>query len=189
MDTESASPARPLPGKRAQKLDEVLERALSTTLRTACSYEKLASCFPTLAARDPETLRHAGEQVVSFMGGSCRSEFGKILDERCVVERLNELDRLLEKARAEKESGASGSGEGVADLSPEHLLRAHLLPLKRDELASLQAKLQVLQASNASELEAVESARKSLDAATTALKQQLGTIDRAVEAANAMATS
>ena len=168
-------------GLRATKLDEVLERALHQTMR-ACAYEKLETCFPTLARTDADTLRHAGEQVTSFMTTSCRTEFQKILDDRQVRERLDQLDRIVAAAKARKQAGEPPS-ENVSELTPEAVLRAHILPLKRQELADLQARLAVLQAQNAENLEALDAAKRSADERASSLKSSLQDLDKVCAAA------
>lgn len=163
-------------GPRATKLEEVLDRAVHQTMR-ACAYEKLETCFPTLARTDGETLRHAGEQVTAFMTDSCRAEFAKILKDRAVPERLDELDRIIGDARARKESGEPAF-EDPSEMSPEAVLRAHLLPLKRQELADLHVKLAQLQAHNADALEALDVAKRATDEKANTLRQSLQNLDK-----------
>lgn len=162
-------------GARAAKLDEILERSLKQTMR-ACSYDKLVSCFPTLAKNDPETLKHAQEQVNEFLTSACRSEFNKILKERHAVERLNELDELITDAKARKESGQHAT-ENVSDLPPDVILRAHMLPMKRSKLSTMSGQLNEVQQHNADALKIVEEQRKHIELRTRTLKESLSTLD------------
>lgn len=162
-------------GARATKLDEILDKSLKQTMR-ACSYDKLVSCFPTLAKNDPETLKHAQEQVTEFLTNACRSEFDKILNERNAVQRLNELDELIADARTRKESGQHAT-ENVSDLTPDVILRAHMLPMKRSKLLSMSEQLHDIQQVNADALRAIEEQRKHIELRTKALKESLTTLD------------
>lgn len=162
-------------GARATKLDEILDMSIKQTTR-ACSYEKLVSCFPTLARTDPETLKHAQEQVTEFLRTACRSEFDKILRERDAIARLNELDELIADARSRKEGGQAPM-ENPSELGPEVVLRAHLLPVKRAELAALNDTLQSLQQENAEALERVEEQRREIELRTKVLRDSLATLD------------
>lgn len=165
----------PEKGIRAAKLNDILDKSVKQTMR-ACSYEKLVSCFPTLAQNDPETLQHAQEQVTQFLTSACRSEFDKILRERGVVERLNELDELILEAKERKEQGLPAS-EDPSELAPEVILRAHMLPGKRAELTTMNDKIQALQQRNAASLESVESQRREIEARMRSLKESLSTLD------------
>lgn len=171
----SAMDADTQKGIRAAKLDDILDRSVSQTMR-ACSYEKLVSCFPTLAKNDPETLRHAQEQVTQFLTSACRSEFDKILRERGVIERLNELDELVLEAKGRKDQGLPAS-EDPSELPPEVILRAHMLPGKRKELTILNERIQTLQQTNAARLTSIEDQRREIESRTRTLKESLATLD------------
>ena len=172
MSTDLPIAARPLnKGLRATKLEEILATSVKQTLRV-CSYEKLATCFPTLANKDPETLRHAGEQVVNFLSSACHDEFTKILQERDAFGRLNELDVMIARAKDKKEA-AVAPAEHAAELAPDALLRAHILPIKRAELAALLTKISVLQQSNSEALALVQQQRLDLDQHVRDLRRSL----------------
>lgn len=162
-------------GSRATKLDTIIDRALTKTL-SACRYEKLVSCFPTLAHTDAETLRHAQEQVSHFLHDSCKKHFDSILEDRQVVQRLNEFDTLIEDAKRRKEAGEPAT-ENPSEMSPETIMKAHILPLKRTELANLNAMILELQQENAVKLSAIEEQRQQVEARMRALKESLSTFD------------
>lgn len=159
-------------GPRATKLDEILALSLKQTMR-ACSYEKLVSCFPTLAQKDPETLKHAQEQVNDFLATACQSEFHKILGERETVMRLNELDNLIADAKRRKDSGAPPIRETLSDIAPDIILRAHLMPLKREELKQLNMKTLAIQKENMNGLANLESQRRYIEQGTRTLRESL----------------
>ena len=162
-------------GPRALKLQEILQTSLRQTLR-ACSYEKLESCFPTLAKNDPETLKHAREQVIDFLTKACQSEFEKIIAERDATKRLNELDQLINDARRRKEEGQSPN-DSTTDLSPSSLLRAHMVPVKRQELASLNNAINTLQRQNAEGLTTIDEQRQRIEQQSKTLRSALQTLE------------
>ncbi|CCG83045.1 putative Spindle pole protein Nnf1 [Taphrina deformans PYCC 5710] len=165
-------------GARASKLDDILNKSLAQTLR-ACSLEKLTSCFPTLATNDPETLRHAQEQLVDFLTSACRSEFDKILSERQAIARLNELDDMIRDAKTRKERGEDKAVD-ASDLSPAVILRAHMVPIKKAEVEAITTKLADLQRDNAIKLRTIEEQRRQIELRTKTLKDALGTLDAVV---------
>ena len=80
------------------------------------------------------------------------SSFEEISSERQTISRLNELDNLIEDAKSRKAKGEPPMQSSPSTffkeligrpvlLPPESLVRAHTLPLKRAELARLEAKL------------------------------------------------
>lgn len=162
-------------GARATKLTDILDKSLRQTLR-ACSYEKLVSCFPSLAQNDAETLRHAQEQLTEFLTTACHSEFEKILRERSTVERLNELDEMIAEARERKDKGVP-MGDSPSDLAPDTVLRAHLLPIKRTALDRLNVDVQTVQRENAVRLSELDEQRRQIDLRTRTLRESLSTLE------------
>ncbi|ORY74585.1 Nnf1-domain-containing protein [Protomyces lactucae-debilis] len=157
---------------RATKLQEILDTTVSATLR-ACSYDKLASCFPTLAQNDAPSLEHAQQQVYDFLQTTMAQEFGKILAEREAVQRLDELDLLIKQARERKERGEARTEH--MDLPPEVILQAHLIPVKRRELEGMRLALDQLQAENGQALAAMETTRVQLEQEAANLQALLQT--------------
>lgn len=58
------------PGPRATGLREVYRRALSHTLEKV-SWDNVAACYPTVAARAPATLRAVQGQMVELLREKC----------------------------------------------------------------------------------------------------------------------
>lgn len=162
-------------GPRASKLIEILDKSTKQTMR-ACSYEKLVSCFPSLAHNDPETLKHAQEQVTAFLTTACMSEFDKILNERNALQRLNELDELIVEAKTRKSAGKPAT-DTSSDLPPDTLMRAYMLPLKRADLASLNESVLQLQTQNATGLSEIEKQRQQIEMRTKLLKESLSSLN------------
>ncbi len=171
-------------GARAKRLNQILDRSLAETIRSI-TYDKMALCFPTLASNKPDILLSAHEQVVSFLQTSCQTEFAKVLKERNAVAKLNDLDEVIEDAKRRKDRGEP-AGENPSDLAPDVILRAHLLPRKRGQVAALTAQLQTVQQKNAEALTALEVQRREIDQQTKALKQTIQTFTDAVETSTRM---
>ena len=115
------------------KLHTLFTKTLSTTL-AKCSYPAFAACFPTPAAKKPETLKAVWKQIVDKMESKALSEFDSILQEKELDRRFAELEVVLKKAKENMEVNGKGKqvdGEaGVAfhSLSPSDLFLATLAP-------------------------------------------------------------
>ncbi|CAG8542830.1 4537_t:CDS:2 [Ambispora leptoticha] len=125
-------------GPRAKKLGTLLDKCLSETLK-AYSYEKLSSCFPTLAKNETE--------AEDFKNAHEEEEFANILSERCVIEKLNDLDTLIEKAK-QRTTRAQNNRPSQDNASHEALFRAKTTPLKKKELERLQEELMQIRQEN-----------------------------------------
>ncbi|BFZ61231.1 hypothetical protein YB2330_002290 [Saitoella coloradoensis] len=166
-------------GPRAQRLRQVLDRCLTQTVKS-CSYERMAQCFPTLAMEGPEQLRSAHGQVTTFLRSQVEREFEEILKERGTAKKLNDLDQFIEKA---KERKTSGDPESVlpTSRSPDDILRAHVLPVKKQELAFLKAKLARIQASNDNLAAEVDKQRAGITETTQRMRKAFEELDQAVQ--------
>lgn len=78
-DEHTAAPASPplparhtaaTPGPRAARLQELYASSLAHALARV-SWDNFAACYPTVAARAPETLRHVQRQMVDRLGELC----------------------------------------------------------------------------------------------------------------------
>ncbi|KAG5518197.1 hypothetical protein PMAC_003383 [Pneumocystis sp. 'macacae'] len=166
-------------GLRAQRLQDLLEKSLSQTIK-ACSYEQIAKCFPVLAKNSPEILRNAHEQVISFLQSSCEREFLSILKERDVVSRLNELDNLIMSAKLRQERGESPTVLPTL-LSPEHVVSSYLYPLKMKELSMLKEQLKNTQAKNTDSYKMVALQRDEIAHLSLSIKKTVEELDLAVQ--------
>ena len=90
------------PGPLATRLTQLYTASLAHTIRT-CSYDNFARCFPTPARKRPEVLRAVWEQIVGKIESKAMEEFEVILEERKVVEGLNEFEGLVGEARGRRE--------------------------------------------------------------------------------------
>lgn len=110
----SASPSPPpqvpivsAPGPRAAALQKVFEGALSSSIK-ANSYVNFSSCFPTPAKYCPTALEGVWKQLNTRLEEECARDFEKILEERQVVEGLNQWDNMIEEARRRKHRAVEG---------------------------------------------------------------------------------
>lgn len=102
--TEQTAIPQPVePGHRAKRLDEVYARALQYTL-SKLSWQNFAECYPTVCRRAEHVMKQVHEQTVSRLGNKCNAEFDRIVRERDVVAKLNELEGLIADAEARREA-------------------------------------------------------------------------------------
>ncbi|GKT46653.1 uncharacterized protein ColSpa_06834 [Colletotrichum spaethianum] len=60
------------PGPRATRFTQLYDIALQRTLQKV-SYDNFASCFPTIAAHAPNTLRNVQKQMVDYLEERCNT--------------------------------------------------------------------------------------------------------------------
>ena len=111
---KTASPPLPqrhtalTPGPRAARLQDLYASSLKHTL-ARISWDNFAACYPTIAAQTPGKLRAIRAQMVARVEELCKAEFDKVLEERSVVAKLNELESLVSEAGARRgERGEEG---------------------------------------------------------------------------------
>ncbi|GKT73574.1 spindle pole protein [Colletotrichum tofieldiae] len=168
------------PGPRATRFTQLYDIALQRTLQKV-SYDNFASCFPTIAAHAPNTLRNVQNQMVDYLEERCNKDFQSILVDRDVIRKLNDFESLVSDAeRRRQESGDSGE-EPVPPhlLPPDEVLAAHLAPRLASQQSHLNARLQNTQASNESLFAAVQSQRAEIDALLAQLESHVADIDGA----------
>lgn len=95
-------------------MQEVFEDRLRHTL-AKLSYQNVAACYPTIAAKSPAILRSIQSQMVSVMELKAKTYFERILEERDVVRKLNELEGLVAAAGQRR---AEGEMDGRAAPTP-----------------------------------------------------------------------
>jgi kinetochore protein NNF1 len=108
-----APPVQSTPGVRAERLTKVYTTALESTL-SAVSYPSFSACFPSIAKNAPKQLEAMHKGMCERLRTFAMGEFGEIMEERRVVERLNELEGLIADARKRKSrsvEGDDGPGE------------------------------------------------------------------------------
>ncbi|KAK1637166.1 Nnf1-domain-containing protein [Colletotrichum phormii] len=185
---ESQPPASPplpqkhtpaTPGPRAGRFIQLYDGALASTLRKV-NYDNFASCFPTVAAHAPNTLRNVQKQMVDYLEERCNKDFQSILADRDVIRKLNELENLVSDAeRRRQEGGDVEEPTPPHVLPPDEILTAHLAPRLAPQQSTLNARLQNTQASNESLFISIQSQRAEIDALLAQLESQVTDIDGA----------
>ncbi|KAJ9155057.1 Nnf1-domain-containing protein [Pleurostoma richardsiae] len=161
------------PGPRAARFQETYSLALSHTL-ARISEENLAACYPTVAARAPGMLRQVQKQMVDRLRFLCDREFEKILQERNVVPKLNELESLVsDAARRKDETGDERKAPPVPPhlLPADAVLSAHLGPHLTAQQSQLNARLQTVQAHNVRLFEEISAQRAEAEALLAAAER------------------
>ncbi|CAG8938226.1 unnamed protein product [Penicillium salamii] len=216
----AASPSPPppapipqTPGPRASRLHQVFDQALARTLR-ANSYQNFASCFPTPARHVPASLEGVWRQLNAKLEANAKAEFEDIVAERDAIPHLNELDRLVNDAKARKEQEAEHGEpqehvvyvECVLDLdyfcfiwtwklicrncfSPhtlgaEDLYKAHITPFLEEAQSTLNSRLEATNAENAELAQTVQAQRLEIEQ----LLSHLGLVVSDIEGAAVAAT-
>ncbi|KAF4875910.1 Kinetochore-associated protein NNF1 [Colletotrichum siamense] len=172
------------PGVRAGYFIKTYDRALQKTLETV-RYDNFASCFPTIAAHAPNTLRNVQKQMVDYLEERCNKDFQSILGDRDVVKKLNELESLVSDAERRRQESNNNAGDDTEEPIPPHLLppddviTAHLAPRLASQQSHLNARLQNNQASNESLFAAIQSQRAEIEALLAQLEGHVADIDGA----------
>ncbi|KAJ3955702.1 hypothetical protein N0V92_007784 [Colletotrichum tropicale] len=174
------------PGVRAGYFIKTYDRALQKTLETV-RYDNFASCFPTIAAHAPNTLRNVQKQMVDYL----EEHFQSILGDRDVVKKLNELESLVsdaERRRQESNNNAGYDAEEPIPYAPPLIpflhtslarFTPHLAPRLASQQSHLNARLQNAQASNESLFAAIQSQRAEIEALLAQLEGHVADIDGA----------
>ncbi|KAJ3483732.1 hypothetical protein NLG97_g7231 [Lecanicillium saksenae] len=156
----------PAPGARATRLQDIYSQALGGTLKKL-SFANFAGCYPTIAKRADNVLSKVQEQMVTQLQSRCDNEFKKIIKNRQVVEKLNELEGLVGEAeQARKEAHAAGIKDEPTPphtLPPQAILAAHLHPALALHHAQLGDLLQQTQVQNALLVDEVRRQRAEVD--------------------------
>ncbi|KAK1769328.1 Nnf1-domain-containing protein [Phialemonium atrogriseum] len=169
------------PGPRAAGLREVYRRALERTLERV-SWDNVAACYPTVAARAPATLRAVQGQMVGLLREKCDREFESILQNRNVVAKLNELESLVGDAARRKSENPDREPPVPPHLLPaDDVLAAHLAPQLASQQSQLNARLQTAQAHNARLFEEIRAQRAEAAELVAAVERVLADMDGASE--------
>ncbi|KAK2024862.1 Nnf1-domain-containing protein [Colletotrichum zoysiae] len=168
------------PGPRATRFTQLYDLALQRTLQKV-SYDNFASCFPTIAAHAPNTLRNVQKQMVDYLEERCNKDFQSILVERDVIRKLNDFENLVSDAERRRQESGNSAEEPIPPhlLSPDEVLAAHLAPRLASQQSHLNARLQNTQASNESLFASIQSQRAEIDALLAQLESHVADIDGA----------
>jgi kinetochore protein NNF1 len=188
---EPASPSPPpeapiasTPGPRAARLQKVFAGALSSSIK-ANSYANFSACFPTPATYCPTALEGVWKQLNARLEEECTRDFEKILEERSVVEGLNQWDSLIEEARQKKDrSTGEGPGRPLHTLSGEELYAAHLTPFLQHAAIELASKLCDTQRQNQIMMDNIAKQRQEIQALVQGMDGVARDIEGSVAAMN-----
>ncbi|KAI8920701.1 hypothetical protein BC831DRAFT_477462 [Entophlyctis helioformis] len=117
-------------GPRMAKLVRAVDHALQAVLKD-CSDAKFAQSFPQLARDNPVALAQARQDVVAQFQASVMSSFDKLVSDRQIDARLNDLDVLIEAARQRPAASYSGPPPAPQDIATVRRYNAKLLERKR----------------------------------------------------------
>ncbi|KAJ4522552.1 hypothetical protein HRR78_000039 [Exophiala dermatitidis] len=177
------APVAATPGPRAAALQKVFAGALSSSIK-ANSYANFSSCFPTPAKYCPTALEGVWRQLNARLEEECTRDFEKILEERRVVEGLNQWDGMIEEARRRKNRAVEGDvpDRPLHTLSAYELYTANLTPYLQQATQELEGKLQSTQDDNAKLMTTIEQQRAELEQLLNGLEMAIKDIEGAVQA-------
>ncbi|KAI1267301.1 Nnf1-domain-containing protein [Xylariaceae sp. FL1019] len=183
LEQAPASPPLPqrhtaiTPGARATQLQKTYDKVLSGTLNKI-SWDNFATCYPTIAAQAPATLRLVQGQMVDRLRSLCKKEFDSIQQARNVIAKLNELDSLVSVAERKRDDSGGGDPPVPPHVLPaEDVLAAHLAPHLAQQQSQLNAKLQTTQSHNAKLYEDIQRQRAEIESLTLLLEKVLEDVD------------
>ncbi|KAF8430505.1 Nnf1-domain-containing protein, partial [Terfezia claveryi] len=183
---ESTAPPPPAeeqpPGVRARAFREVLKRALNQTLK-GCTPENIGQCFPTAAKYRPGLIKDVHKQLVGQYERLGTVSFESVLANHDTIRKLNELDILIDEARARK---AAAAAEGITDepippstLSPTAILDAHLTPHLLKAQTLLSEKFTTVQAENELLMDTIEKQEAEIRGLVAQLEKVVGGVEGA----------
>ncbi|RIA90422.1 Nnf1-domain-containing protein [Glomus cerebriforme] len=166
---------------RSKKVKQMLESCLGETLNNF-SYEKVAQCYPTLAKEQPERLKQALGQVKEFLKTNTEEEFEAILEQRNILEKLNELDDIIAKAKKRQNDGHNPL-QPMSNIDPKTIIRAKTLPIKFEEKRNLEREFLKINHENESLMSEIRTKKKQIDYLTQSIQEIIKENDKVVEVA------
>ncbi|CDK24136.1 unnamed protein product [Kuraishia capsulata CBS 1993] len=129
---------------RFDRFKEVVEKALDQCVKTL-TLEKLVSCYPMYQADEGRSaLETAREQIVEYFRSTCMSEFELIYQERDLKNKLDSLDKLINKAKARSVEPGS-EPLFLSGMAPIQILEAKLLKSRLEVKAKQERLLESLE--------------------------------------------
>ncbi|CAG8633705.1 5380_t:CDS:2 [Funneliformis caledonium] len=167
---------------RSKKVKQALESCLGGTLRSF-SFEKVAQCYPTLAKEQPERLQEALNQVKEFLKTSAEEEFNSILEQRKILEKLNEFDDIIAKAKTHQTEGHIPIQPTQSNISPKAIICAKILPIKFEELRNLEREYLTINQENESLMSEIRLKKKQMNCLIQPIQEIMSESDKVVEVA------
>ncbi|KAK9449461.1 Nnf1-domain-containing protein [Limtongia smithiae] len=205
LSQSAERPAQPAEHRsiRNDRLTDVFNRSLQSSTK-ALTFDKLAQCYPYVAEHGRLGLREAMNQAMRFWETSATREYNAILRERNVRQKLDELDVLIDEARARKRRHAEEMAKDdnpspddhasdhandtaagaekqvfIETLSPEDIVRAHLTPLNLAEAEKLERRIQESQAANKELLNELTAQEVEIEALFCGISKALNELESA----------
>ncbi|RMZ85279.1 hypothetical protein DV738_g173, partial [Chaetothyriales sp. CBS 135597] len=170
-------------GPRAARLQRVFAGALSSSIQSN-SYANFSACFPTPAKYCPTALEGVWKQLNQRLQDECKRDFDKILEERSVVEGLNQWDALLEDARRRRDRSTTGEppARPMHSLSADELYTARLTPFLQQAHTELQGKLGESQRENERMMSTIRQQQQDIESLMSKLEAVVKDLEGSVEA-------
>lgn len=193
------APVPAVPGPRAAALQKVFTGALSSSLK-ANSYANFSSCFPTPARYCPTALEGVWKQLNTRLEEECTRDFEKILEERAVVDGLNQWDALMDEARRRKHRAIDAEEPGrpyvplrwgndcmltirrLHTLSADELYAAHTAPFLQQTSIEFDNKLRATQQNNLHMVDTITAQRAEIEQLLGSLENVVRDIEGSVDA-------
>ncbi|GBC05070.1 hypothetical protein RclHR1_06000004 [Rhizophagus clarus] len=175
--SKRGSPSDSSSTPRSKKVKQMLENCLGETLNNF-SYEKVAQCYPTLAKEQPERLKQALSQVKDFLKTNTEEEFEAILEQRNILEKLNELDDIIAKAKKRQKDR-----QPMVNIDPKTIIRAKTLPIKFEEKKNLEREFLKINQENESLMSEIRIKKKQIDCLSQSIQGIITENDKVVDVA------
>ncbi|KIW65662.1 hypothetical protein PV04_07902 [Phialophora macrospora] len=177
------TPVASAPGPRATALQKVFAGALSASIK-ANSYANFSSCFPTPAKYCPNALEGVWAQLNTRLEQECIRDFEQILEDRQVVEGLNQWEDMIEDARKRKDRAVEGEvpERPLHTLSAEELYAAHLTPYLQRATEELNMRIQKSQQENTVIFGQINNQRAEIERLVSGLQHTVKDIEGSVDA-------
>ncbi|CAI2167840.1 9480_t:CDS:2 [Funneliformis geosporum] len=165
---------------KSKKIKQALESCLGETLKSF-SYEKVAQCYPTLAKEQPERLQEALYQVKEFLKTSAEEEFNSILEQRKILEKLDEFDDIIAKAKNHQIDGHIPIQPTQSNINPKAIICAKILPIKFEEMRNLEREYLKINQENESLMSEIRFKKKQMNCLIQPIQEIITESDKVVE--------
>ncbi|KAI9594349.1 hypothetical protein BDF19DRAFT_466543 [Syncephalis fuscata] len=162
-----------LEGDRMSRLREAVYTALTRALKN-CSDQHVEKCFPQLKRDVPQELTEATQRLRQHLEQKMMEEFDKIVKNRDLVHKLNELDTVIDEAKERESTGAPHPQLPIH--SSTDMLAIRTAPVMKQELNRLEAIVTTTQSENDIILNEYKEKRKKMEECLQQLQSNVGSI-------------
>lgn len=160
-------------GARMRHLRRVLDHAVKFSVK-AFSLPNLNKSFPSLAREAHEPLKAAQQQIVEYMQATLLNEFERIVENRELCRKLNEIDEMVTETKGDPP---------FVRPSPESAVLARVIPVKRAHLAKIRHQLKEYEIENTQLSDELYIRRQQLAACSEELDTRINDLDTAAQVA------